>query len=194
MRKGQYFLAIAASCANIAAYLTYNWEIIVGQTRPNAASWAVWSFLTVLNLVSYQTVSRDLLKSVLPIVSSILCITTLCFALFAGRFAAIGIYDWCAVGFGALACLLWWFAKSRTTGAVRAQILLQVAINIGCIPTYLSVWSSPQNELPIAWVLWSVGFALQGALVWMSNGKRIEYLYPTNCALVHFPVALLALR
>lgn len=189
MKKDE-LLAYTTLLCSIIAFVIYNWQMLLGQSSPNAASWTIWAFITILNFTSYKAMSKDWIKSLLPTLNSLLCILTFVIAIYRGRLAALSSYDIIALGLGVATSVVWWQTKSAT----KAQMLLQVCVAIGFIPTYISVWSNPSNERLLGWVLWSVMFALQIIVVRLRwRGQKMDMLYPVNCLILHATVPILAL-
>jgi hypothetical protein len=190
LRKDQ-LLATAALLCHVIGFSIYNWQLLAGQSSPNAASWGMWAFVTVLNFTSYKALSKDWVKSLLPTLSSLLCILTFVLAVFRGRLAALGTYDAIALALALIACGVWWMTKS----AMKAQLLLQLCIAIAFIPTYISVWEVPRHERALGWLIWTMAFVTQTRVVRLRwRGQKMDLLYPINNAVLHFAVAVLALR
>ena len=182
---------ILAGLLNILAFGIYNWQTLQGQASPNITSWAVWSFMTLLNFTSYKEMTKDGWKSLLPTISGIQCILTFVLALFQGQIKGLGLYDGIVLVVGITASLLWWKLKSPTV----TNIMLQLGITIGFIPTLQSVWARPQSEIALCWFLWTVSFAFQTIVVILRwKGQKRDLVYPVNCLWLHLVVALLALR
>lgn len=189
MKKDE-LLAATALLGNVVAFVIYNWQMLLGQSAPNAASWGIWGLITILNFSSYRVMSGDWVKSLLPTLGSALCILTLVIAVFQGRLAALDAYDEISLVVGAIAAVVWWQTKSAT----KAQVLIQICFAIGFIPTYLSVWNDPENERLLAWAIWSLVFAIQIIVVWLRwRGQKMDLLYPINLAVLHLAVAVLVL-
>lgn len=188
MKKENFFIVLAI-VLNVAAGLTYDWKLLDGSSDPNAASWAVWSFITLLNFKSYKDMSKDWGKSTFPLVSSILCLITLLLVALKGRFAGLEFFDVVALGLGIMAGLVW----RKTRSAKMAQVILQVCIIIGFIPTYRMVLHDPHTEQLLPWLFWPASFAVQAYVVKLREGKFFEFLYPVNCVFLHAAVAVLIL-
>lgn len=189
MKKDQLLATVALLC-HIVAFGIYNWQLLLGQSAPNAASWGIWAFITVLNFTSYKAMSKDWVKSLLPTLSSLLCILTFVLAAFHGRLASLDVYDKGALVLSLAASLVWWMTKSPA----KAQVLLQLCVALGFIPTYLSVWNTPGNERALSWLLWTVAFVVQIFVVKLRwRGQKMDLLYPVNGAILHFVVAVLVL-
>lgn len=184
---------IAASLAgtwSLIAFITYSWKTLSGETHPNISSWAIWSFLTILNFTSYKKVTGDWVKAILPTANAVMTLVTLFCALRTGSFEKLGLIDSICCLLGLSAGLAWYLEKSPTL----AQILLQIAIVIGFIPTFIGAYHSPGSELWQSWALWTIAFASQFiAVKYTWKGKYIDFLYPTLMFLCHLFVFLLAI-
>lgn len=189
MKKDE-LLAIIALICNVVAFAIYNWQMLVGGSAPNIASWGIWSFGTILNFTSYRVMSGDWVKSLLPTSSSALCILTFVIAITRGRLAALNVYDEIALAIVIAVVIVWWWTESAT----KAQKLLQACGFVGFIPTYLSVWENPGNEPLLVWVIWTLMFMIQIEVVRLRwRGQRMDIVYPINLATLHLIVVVLLL-
>ncbi len=180
-----------AGLINVLAFGIYNWQTLQGHANPNITSWAVWGFMTLLNFTSYKAMSKDGWKSLLPTISSIQCILTFLLTLFQGQLKGLSTNDSIVLVIGITASLLWWKLKSPTV----TNMMLQLGITIGFIPTLQSVWTKPQNEIALCWFLWTISFAFQTIVVILRwKGQKQDLVYPVNCLWLHLVVVLLALR
>lgn len=190
--SGQYmYVAVLSALFSVTAFVMYNLKLLGGEVSPNAASWAVWAFVTVLNFTSYRAMTGDWVKSLLPTMNSLLCIATFVVLAFRGGFAQIPAYDQVALVLGILAGLIWWLTRSSR----YAQVILSFAIAIGFVPTFVSVFKNAHAELFIAWLLWSMAFVSQTVLVVLRwREQKMDLLYPVWGFILHGAVAVLALR
>ncbi len=183
-------LAILAGFLSLAAYVSYNYLNTAGKTSPNISSWAVWSFITILNFTSYKKMTGDWVKSILPTASSIMCIITVVMATYTGSVRALSTVGQICFWMGVLAGLGWWISKS----AVLAQVLLEVALVIGFVPTITGAWHTPSGEPTISWLFWTASFVIQFFVVkYTWRGKVIDFLYPVNMIIFHCVVLALTL-
>ncbi len=189
--RSDELLAILASLLNIVGFVVYNKQVFTGKNTPNITSWGIWAFVTVLNFLSYKTMSDDWVKSIFPTISSLMCIATFLVVFVMGKFDRVSKYDVIAMMLGVVAGLVWWWFESAT----YANLLLQLAIAIGFVPTFRSVWASPKSEKPLPWFIWSVGFAVGVIVVLMRwNNQYQDVVYYADCVVLHLAVALMALR
>ncbi len=179
-----------AGFIQLIAFGIYNVQIIEGTSVPNTATWTLWAFLTTLNFASYLNMSKDWVKSILPAISSVACISTFLFALYTGKLGALGHFDIITLFLGVLAGLVWYWYKSST----YAQVMLQVAFFISFVPTYLSVLDNPFVESPAPWLMWSFAYIINIVIVrrrW--RGQYRDFVNPINHSILHGCVGLLAI-
>lgn len=189
--KPDIFLSIVAGLLNVLAFAIYNWQTWLGKTNPNISSWAVWGFMTALNFTSYRAMSQDCWKSLLPTISGIQCILTFFLALFVGEIKSLSLTDRSALVIGIIASLWWRKSKSPTA----TNLMLQLGITIGFIPTFHSVWLLPASESAMCWFIWAISFLIQtGVVILRWKGKKQDLVYPVNCVWLHLVVGLMALR
>lgn len=186
--------ATIAVLFSITASVLYNWNNYTGTAQANVSSWAVWSFITILNFTSYRKMTGDWVKSVLPVMNSIGCILTLLLALRHGTFRALGHTDLSCLVIGILAGICWWTFKRKSYAEVIVQILLEAALVIGFVPTIAGLLQKNSHEPFLPWAFWTASFMTQYfAVRYTWRGKYIDFLYPVNMALFHGAVLILAL-
>ncbi|MBM2821142.1 MAG: nuclear protein [Candidatus Berkelbacteria bacterium] len=184
-------LALTSLVIYLFAFGLYNRQIITGKSKPNAAMWTLWVFLAGLNAASYQVMTGDWVKSLITYAGCVAMTTTFLITLRTGKFSRLGSFDWILLGLGFVAILAWWVKQDAT----YANMLLQLAIAISFVPTYMGVWQKPANERPLPWVLFSLGYVFQTLVVvtrW--TGQIQDLVYPINCFTLHLVVGLLSLR
>jgi hypothetical protein len=184
-------LAVLSNLIHITAFIIYNKDLLKGESNPNRASWGIWAFITILNFTSYGSMSGDWIKSLLPTISAILCIGTFFLTLFKGGKFVFNKWDVTALSLSIFASLVWISLQSAT----YANLILQIAVTIGFIPTVKSVVSKPENEKPLPWFLWSSAFIFAILLVILRwNNQWQDLVYPINALLWHFAVAVISCR
>jgi hypothetical protein len=187
-------LALIAGLLSVMAFVLYNWKNLVGATHPNVSSWAVWAFITILNFTSYKKLTGDWVKSLLPMANAVMCILTALLALRTGSFRSLSGIDQLCLLIGIVAGLCWWIFKSKDYAETLVQIILEVAIVIGFIPTIVGAVHNPSSEPWMSWLLWTVSFGTQYFVVKLTwRGKLIDFLYPVNMFLFHGAVFVFAL-
>ena len=186
------FSIIVSTLAGIGyciAYLDYNQRVRSGTTVPNGATWAIWSVIAVISAGTYFTVTGDFWKSILPILNILLCIGTFLLAFIAGKFKKLDVTDWLALGLGLVAALVWVVYKS----AGYANLIVQVAIMVGFIPTWRAVWKRPLCEHPRPWWIWAASYSIAiAALILRWKNQWIDLVFPVNGVVLHASVPILA--
>ena len=185
------FLALTASVLNLVGYIIYIRDLRRGSTRPNLASWLVWMGITLLSVSTYVRGTGDLTKSLFSWSILAVNIVTFGFIVRRAKFSSLSRLDISALVIGGLAAVTWFFTQSAWFG----NMLVQVAIVIGGVPTILSVWRQPTNERPTPWLLWGGAFIFQLSVIltrW--TGEPVELVYPIIGILLYGSVGILALR
>lgn len=136
----------------------------------------------------------DWVKSILPTIGSVLCLTTTLISLWTGSVRALSSIDQACLALGLLAGVSWWILWKTEYAEAVVQIILEIALTIGFIPTVLGIIRDPSCEPPFVWFIWSATFVLQFLVVKLRKGKMIEFLYPVNMFWLHLLVSILALR
>ncbi len=185
------WLGIIAGLVHISAFVLYNKQVSDKTSTPNIATWTMWVVLTILNLFTYNVMSGDIVKSILPTISSIFCIWTFLFSLKKGRLSQMRGEEIIALVIGGISCFIWWWYHSAT----YANMILQVSIAISFIPTYRGVWNNPKIEKALPWYIWSAGYALSiMVVIFRWRDQYQDLVYPIGCLILHFFVGLLAER
>jgi hypothetical protein len=158
--------------AYLTGYAIYIATAARGTSRPNIATWGIFSFLAFVNAFSYfELSSRDVWLSLLPLTGGGFSIAT--FFLIARR----GTYStptrregWViALGIAAL-CALRFFQDAAT-----ANFLVQVAYILAFLPTLTGVHRDPKREHLWPWFFW-----LWAAVCWVALVFRREF-HPVAC-------------
>ena len=186
-------ISSVAGIIQLLAFWIYNQNSIKGKTSPNIVSWGLWAGITCLNFTSYQSMSNDWVKSILPTASSFACIFTFA-VLFFGKNKKIklGIFDGIALIIGVVSVGIWFFSQS----AMYANVVLQLAVLVGFIPTVRGVLKNPKNENPIPWLMWSVAYTLSSLVVFIRwHGQLNDLVYPIVVGVImHTTITLLSLK
>jgi len=172
----------------LLAYLDYNRAVLKGDTKPNGATWAIWSSIALVSVSSYFASTGDFWKSILSFLNILLCVFTFVLALIRGKYKPLDVTDWIALGLGIIAVIVWAVFRSATYG----NMLVQVSIFIGFIPTWRSIWDNPLCEKERPWTMWSVSYALLFIVVILRwRGQYTDIVYPANCFVLHASVPVL---
>ena len=170
------------------AYLDYIRKVLGGKTVPNGVTWAIWSAVALVNFGTYVIASGDFWKSIVPLVNIALCVTTFVLALSCGKFRKLDVPDWIALLLALSAVVVW-----QLSAAACANMMVQLAIAIGFIPTWKAVRRNPLCEQPQPWWMWSSAYCIALVVVVLRwHGHWTDILLPINCIILHASVPLLA--
>lgn len=191
-----HILAIASGVAYTLAYLDYNRQVIKGATKPNGATWLIWSVVSAISTTSYLKMSGDVWKSVIPLLNIGLCIATFTLAVYLKKFKWPDKWDFVALLIGVIAAVVW----KHYGSAKYANLIVQFAILAGFIPMWRALTKKPtaenprpwECEQPRPWLLWVTSYVLATIVVFLRwNNQWCDLVYQVNCVLLHSSVPLL---
>ena len=183
-------IAIISTLLQLAGYAIYNRSVWTGRVRPNLSSWLIWGDISLLNTTSYFSLSRhDFVVSLMPFTVTAVNVLTLFIILRKGTFQRIGRVDAAALAISAVAVLLW-----QVSGSWVANLMVQVAIIVGTVPTIVGVWRDPLVERPLPWLLWSLSFVIAIVVVTMRHVSWVAYASPVIQMVMYIGIGTLALR
>lgn len=182
--------AITSTILQLVGYGIYNRAIWSGRVRPNLSSWLVWGGISLLNTFSYFSLSKhDFVVSLMPFTVTAVNVITLFIIIRKGTFQRIGRPDAAALAISALAVVLW-----KLTDSSIANLMIQIAIIVGTIPTILGVWRDPSVERPLPWFLWSLSFVIAIVVITMRNVSWVAYASPVIQMMMYIAIGTLARR
>jgi hypothetical protein len=172
----------------LLAYGTYNRDIFLGVSKPNAVSWGLWTIITLLNTASYFIMTGDVFKNLLSFSASIACFITFIFVIREKNYSALLMVDYSTLSIGVIAVFSWWWFRS----VVSANLILQLANIIAFIPTYRSVWNNPKNEKPLPWFLFGIAYLFLNITVFLRwNNNHTDLVFPVIALILHASLAVL---
>jgi hypothetical protein len=143
-----------AGLFSLAAFVPYILSTLRGRTKPNRATWWIWTVVGFLLAVSYYASgARHTLWVAVsyvlgPLITAILSLK-------------FGVGGWtrldrgCLLGAGA-GTLLWWVSGSP----LMALVINLVIDFLGALPTMSKAYADPGGEDPWAWSLFLLGNTL----------------------------------
>jgi hypothetical protein len=188
-----YILGISAGILQIAGYFLYIQQMLKGKSKPNTVSWTLWFFLIILNTASYFQMSDDWVKSIIPLVSSLMMLIIYAVLVFktGTRFNSLTGTEWAVLITGLMVCIGWWHFKSATLG----NLLFQLLFIISFLPTINGVRRNSATEEAPAWLLFSAAYFLGILIVFFRwQGQIQDLVFPINAFFLHSIVAVLSLR
>jgi cbb3-type cytochrome oxidase subunit 3 len=198
-------LGFGAGVLQALAYAVYLRHMIASGVRPNAISWVMWTFGTLVFLAIEVRLGVPASALILPSVCLTCSIGVIAWALRRGGYLAPERGDWavCAVN-GLLMLGYVWLAlgpgaKGDAPGGADALGLAlvsfaAVAALTASWPMLRTTYRDPGNERPLAWFVWSTAYGCL-ALAVMAEGLSWHYLaYPALCQVVHLLIGIFALE
>lgn len=187
-------LAIIAASMHVAAVYFYNRNMTKGGTLPNPATWTLWTVLSTLNCVTYLIMTEDVIKSALPLVSTVVTLVIFINAIRFGKFKRLDKLEKTALVLGLVGAAVWLVYGS----AVAGNMLLQIPIIISFVPTYRGVLKDATVEEVLPWYLWSGAYVFSITsivLLWVYEPKPmdspLQLVYPILCLVLHGGVGLI---
>lgn len=181
-------LGVLAAGLHGTAYVFYNRQTWRGTSHPNAASWSVWAFLSILNAASYRSMSGDTVTSLQFLTGSVACLLTFLITLVTGRFTALSRIEWRVLTMGIIAAGVWRVFQSAT----GANMIILVTFVVSFMPTLVGVWRDHRKETPRSWILWTTAFAVTCINVVLRERGITTFITPFVMLLLHGGVAVLA--
>lgn len=180
-------IAIVSGLLQLLGYAVYNYLTHKGDIKPNSASWAIWTFGSLVNLMSYAYLTQDWVKDILPIACSAACFITFAVCLCRGQFGRLDKRDWIIVAVDCGITVIWFF-----TSATEANLLYQVTTVLSFVPIIIGIRDGTDKENWQPWVIWTFAYLLFGISVFMRLNHPAELAYPVTCFVVHCITAYLS--
>jgi hypothetical protein len=181
-------LGVGAALLHGTAYVLYNIQTHFGQSKPNPASWSVWTVLAIINAFSFQELSGDLVSTLQSFIGSVACIFTFGYALLNGKFSRLGRKEWFTLAMALLAVMVWWIFQN----AAYANMIVLLAILVSFKPTFDGVYKDPFKEVPRSWWLWTLAYGLTTASVLIRHKPLLALLMPVALMIAHGSIAVLS--
>jgi hypothetical protein len=185
-------LSVLAGFMHVLAFWIYHNQMLKGFSTPQLGTWGLWVFISTMNCISYIAMSGDLVKGILPIMSTVACIWVFLKATTKKSFVRFDFWDKIVFWIGMTALGFWWYYRSATYG----NLLLQISIVISFIPTYRGIWEKPETERKVLpWFVWSGAYLFTLTTVILRwEGQYQDIVYPVNGFVMHAGVGFLAIR
>lgn len=173
-------LPAAAAFLALIAYVPYVRDTLSGRTRPNRASWWIYTIVGTVGTASSLKAGTPWPVLITP---AIYAVASLLVALLAIRRGEGGwtILDRCCLSTAALSILVWY----QTGDPVLAVVMNSAADVAGSVPTMRKAWVAPLQENRVAWLLYLIANSL--TLCALPVWTVAQALYPVAlwfCALV----------
>ncbi len=175
-----------AGALSLLAFIPYIVAILRGQTRPNRATWWIWTATSAVLLASYFFSGAETTIWV-PASYFAASFVTALLSIRYGEGGSTPLDRGCLAGAGA-GLLAWWWFDSPVVALVMA-----LGVDLaGALPTIRKAWVAPHTEDRLAWALFIAGNTLN--LVAVDRWEFAIAIYPIYFFLVSGTIALLVLR
>jgi hypothetical protein len=151
---GHLNLGLLAGIISLLGFVPYCIAIVQGRTKPNQATWWIWSIVGIMLASSYwasgatHTIWAPLSYVIGPIITTALAMR-------------YGASQWsrfdrlCLLG-AAVSLILWLLLRSP-----QVALVINLIIDLfGALPTIRNAWHRPQDEDLTGWLIFTVGNAL----------------------------------
>ena len=169
-------------------WIYYRASSLHKETNPNTASWSIWAFGSVVNLLTYASMSNDWVKDILPAVCSLACIVVYIAYLQQGKFKMPGLTDILIFSTDIAATIVWLVAKSPLIGNMSCQ----AGTVLSFIPIIRDTMKDSKDEEPLPWIIWSIAYALDVVLVIARWKQWGDVVYPITCLALSITMAIIA--
>ena len=147
-------IGIVAAVIALFAYIPYVQGTLSGKTKPNRASWIIWSIVGIIIAASY--ISAGATSTIwIPLINAF-CLTFV--ALLSFRYGEGG---WTALDKICLATsgisLVFWFLSGSPLIALGINIFIDA---IGALPTIKKTYYRPEEENKAAWAIFFVAYTV----------------------------------
>lgn len=140
-----------AGLLSLAAFIPYIVSTIKGKTKPNRATWWIWSGVGMMLGASYYA-SGAVNTIWVPISYVIGPLTTAIISIKYGEGGWAKFDRICVIG-AAISAVLWWVFNSP----LIALIINLIIDFLGALPTVKKAYLTPNSESKSAWVLFLAG-------------------------------------
>lgn len=184
------FLALGAGILNAAAFLKYNWEVFFGDTRPTAASWFLWSLLTIINVVSYWKMGVNWAALTVLISDTFFCTATFLFLFIVGHFGKLKEDDWTIVILSVVA-----IAVGKGFSPKYGNMIIQIPMILSFLPTMRDIKNRKTIEDPKVWLGFTISFFVSFLIVCIKwSGQLEDFVYPLVAITMHALTTFYAYR
>lgn len=142
------WLGVVAGLVGLLAFGPYIMATLLGVTRPNRATWAIWSLVGVMLATSYFSASGERVTIWVPISYVIGPIVTALLSIWYGVGGWTRLDRLCLI-IAAISAVMWWL-----TGQPVLALLLNLLVDlVGVIPTLRKAYNEPESEDRLAWTM-----------------------------------------
>lgn len=161
-----------------------------GDSDPKSVSWSLWSFLSVINCISFNYMTNSLLLSLVFIIDSILCIFILFYGVHLKKFPFFDSKDWLFFALGFVSIIVALVTKNPNL----SNMIICVAYVFSFVPTIKGVWDKRDSENPLSWWMCSIAylFLIISVFLKKSDSDITDFFAPVILFILHLIIALFA--
>jgi hypothetical protein len=183
-----FLVGILAGLLQVTGYVLYYVPLYKGTTRPNISGWALWSFGTLVGLLSYKGMTHDWAKIILPILCNLSCLFIFIYALRKGNYKP---FDEREKRVGKIYFLA---AVAALFTPTYGNLIQQFGTLVSFWPYIKSVRNGTAIEKPLPWFVWAAAYSTLLVVCLLKFNGWQELVYPINCLVLHGTIGILALQ
>jgi len=159
-----------------------------GKIRPVPTSWSLWSLIGLALLVTYRSAGAD--ANVWPAVFGFTnpMVITILSVWRREKWRKPNLAERLCFVFGIASLVLWLLLRQSRELSQYALSVAIVADLCAAIPTIQFVWTEPERDRPVAWVIFGIGYFL--AVFAAPENTFANWSLPVYMTAVSFSVAL----
>ena len=144
----QVWIGLTAAVLSIIAYIPYAIDTAAGRTRPQRASWLIWSVLSIIAFSAqfYEGASTSLWFAGSQAIASVLIFGL---SLRSGKGGILKSSDYITLVLAGVGLLLWYLTE---TAAYTLVITITISL-LGGVATATKAWHDPESETLMTWVI-----------------------------------------
>jgi hypothetical protein len=179
------FLSGALVFSSIVPYAIRAYQ---GKIRPVPTSWALWSLIGLALLLTYK--SSGATTNIWPALFGFInpTLVTLLSIWQREKWKAPNVAERLCLVFGVVSLALWLYLRQSPQLAQYALYVAIVADFCAAIPTLVFVWTHPEADRPLPWLIFGLGYFL--AIFASPQESLANWGLPLYMTAVSFSVAL----
>ena len=144
----QLWLGLTAAVLSFVAYIPYAIDTFAGRTRPQRASWLIWSVLSIIAFSAqfYEGASTSLWFAGSQAAASVLIFGL---SLRKGTGSIFNSSDYITLVIAGVGVLVWYLTE---TAAYTLVITITISL-LGGVATATKAWHDPESETLMTWVI-----------------------------------------
>ncbi|MFZ2593361.1 MAG: hypothetical protein WAX38_01130 [Minisyncoccia bacterium] len=191
--NAQISISVLSGVLPLVGMVIYVYKTHHRVVNPNTTTWALWSLINFVILISYNSASSgDSMWSALVGFIEPFAITVLLITRQGTVWQRLSHTEVVCVCFAIFALYLWWLLKESKPLAQYALYLSILADAIAAIPTIIGVYRKPESDRPVSWALFAAGYGI--SLCAITEHTFANYALPVYMVLVASSIAALCAR